>query len=290
MKKNSKRIKKIIILICIILTFFGLFLYWIYSGNFTNAKKTILEKVPFPMAIVNGEFVSLKKYHERQLLEEKIGIAVSNNSSKAGDKPHAYNAIIEEVTTRQIAASKGVWVNQNELSEEYNKVSQLNLEQFKEELEVSLKNYNLSPNTYKENILKPELLKAKLMAWYNSEEKLNLAVYAKAKDLLSKIQSGEDFGFLAKNYSEDLNDKASNGDLGFVDITETLTELREALSSMKISEVKILPSRYGLHIIKIEDTNENKLHLKQIFIQNNSFEQWFEKEKNKIKVIYLLNI
>ncbi len=75
---------------------------------------------------------------------------------------------------------------------------------------------------------------------------------AKVNDLEKRIQSGEDFGALAKQYSEDEGSAISNGDLGFVGKGAFVPEFEKAMYTLKENEVSApVKTQYGYHIIKL---------------------------------------
>ncbi len=76
-----------------------------------------------------------------------------------------------------------------------------------------------------------------------------------AQNILKKIEEGEDFSDLAKEYSTDPGSAAQGGDLGYFSKGMMVPEFEEAAFSLKSGEIsKPVKSQYGYHIIKVEDT------------------------------------
>ncbi len=72
--------------------------------------------------------------------------------------------------------------------------------------------------------------------------------------LADRIRGGEDFGELAKIYSEDPSSKEQGGDLGYVKRGKLVPEVEGVAFSMKPGEVSdVVSSNYGLHLLKVED-------------------------------------
>jgi len=69
-----------------------------------------------------------------------------------------------------------------------------------------------------------------------------------------------------------------------------LLELREPVELLKDGEVKILPSRLGLHIIKQEAQAGSEKHLRQIFLQTENFDSWLSGQTQNFNVKKLVNI
>jgi len=78
----------------------------------------------------------------------------------------------------------------------------------------------------------------------------------KARDIVQRISSGEDFAKLAAEYSEDPS-RAYGGDLGYISRGSALKEIEDAAEALRKGEVSSpFWSQAGLHIIKIEDRME----------------------------------
>ena len=75
-----------------------------------------------------------------------------------------------------------------------------------------------------------------------------------AKSLLARVQSGEDFAKLAREYSQDAGTRAEGGDLGFIGRDILPKPLEELVFSMKVGDVKgPVRADRGFHIIKLVD-------------------------------------
>lgn len=76
----------------------------------------------------------------------------------------------------------------------------------------------------------------------------------KAQGLLDRIKSGEDFGRLATENSDDPGSKAKGGDLGYFMRGENVRSFEDAAYSLPIGGVSgLVESEFGFHIIKVED-------------------------------------
>ena len=94
---------------------------------------------------------------------------------------------------------------------------------------------------------------------------------------------------LAKQFSQEDTGKIVGGDMGFIDPTELLLEMREPIYSMNAGEVKIIPSRAGININKLEEKQSNKFHLRQIFLLPENFQAWLEAQTKNFKIYKLIN-
>lgn len=81
---------------------------------------------------------------------------------------------------------------------------------------------------------------------------------AKAKDLISKLKDGADFGKLAAENSNDPGNKDKGGDLGWFAKQDMVPEFSDAafkIAKGKISETPV-KTEFGWHVVKIEDKRQ----------------------------------
>ncbi|HWO98787.1 MAG TPA: peptidylprolyl isomerase [Bacillus sp. (in: firmicutes)] len=78
-----------------------------------------------------------------------------------------------------------------------------------------------------------------------------------AKEVKAKLDKGEDFAKLAKEYSQDPGSAENGGDLGFFGPGKMVPEFEEAAYKLKKGEVSgPVKSSFGYHIIKVTDKKE----------------------------------
>jgi peptidyl-prolyl cis-trans isomerase C len=83
---------------------------------------------------------------------------------------------------------------------------------------------------------------------------------AKAEDLLRQIRKGEDFGKIAREYSEDSDSAAKDGDLGYIAAGKTNSqEFENAAFALKPGEISnIVETPFGFHIIRSDERREKR--------------------------------
>lgn len=140
-------------------------------------------------------------------------------------------------------------------------------------------------NDNKEDFLVPAQIKAShilsLFPWMKEgseeTEEGRDETLDKIKMVEDKLENGEDFEELARQYSDDQSTAENGGDLGYVSEGQMVEEFDKALFSLDEGETsKIVETVYGFHIIKAFDRKEE-------------YYQDFEEVKDNIKV-YLLDL
>lgn len=83
---------------------------------------------------------------------------------------------------------------------------------------------------------------------------------ATAKEVIEKLNAGEDFATLAKEYSKDESNAEKGGELGYFGRGEMVSEFEDAAFAMNVGEVSKEPvkTEFGYHIIKVTDKKEAK--------------------------------
>ena len=244
MKRASIKTIKIAGLVVIITVgILGLFAIWLYTGQLTESKIKIFTKLPLPIASVNGRFIYLPSYTLRwqayQLLSQNKLTIQSPETAKTA----IFEQIVKDQEMTQIALQHGIYIDARELETEYSAQTMGESENnFLQSLEV----YGLSKNSYEQYVIKPQLFKIKMLTWFNSQADLNPNQSSLANNLTGQIKAGQDMSVLAKQFSQEDTGKIVGGDMGFIDPTELLLEMREPIYSMNAGEVKIIPSRAGI--------------------------------------------
>lgn len=98
-----------------------------------------------------------------------------------------------------------------------------------------------------------------IMVPENASPADTLKAYKKAVEVREKAIKGEDFGQLAVQYSEDPSAKENKGDLGYFSAFRMVYPFESAAFSTKKGQIsKIAKTRFGYHIIKVDDIRENR--------------------------------
>lgn len=116
--------------------------------------------------------------------------------------------------------------------------------------EISDERIQEAYDKYKADFPKVEEVKASHILVSGEDE-------ARAKELVKKLDSGEDFAQLAKDYSLD-GSSSSGGELGYFAKDEVVPEFAKAAFETEVGSYTKTPvkSGFGYHIIKVEDKRE----------------------------------
>ncbi|KIQ95754.1 Foldase protein prsA precursor [Anoxybacillus thermarum] len=80
-----------------------------------------------------------------------------------------------------------------------------------------------------------------------------------AKEMKAKLERGEDFAKLAKEYSKDTGSAQNGGDLGWFGPGKMVEEFEKAAYALNVGEVSDpVKTQFGYHIIKVTDKEEKK--------------------------------
>jgi peptidyl-prolyl cis-trans isomerase D len=92
------------------------------------------------------------------------------------------------------------------------------------------------------------------------DPKQDATVKAKAEGVLKRAQSGEDFGKLAKEFSQDPGSAAQGGDLGWSERKVFVGPFADAAFNMKPDEIRgLVKTQFGYHILKLDGIQPPKV-------------------------------
>jgi parvulin-like peptidyl-prolyl isomerase len=290
-KRSHKKTVALLLAALAILIIGGL--TWLYAGKLSSAKEKVFKVIPLPAAIVDNKPVSAKSVIERVALAKQF-----MDAQGTGDRTNpseTYTQLIENKKFEAVASKRKVSATSEEINEEYKSLvdqyAQGDEAKFNKELSEA---YKMSADEFKKEVIQQQVLQSNLLIWYNSQEELNKDSYALAKDLQSKISSGQSFDEVARAYTQDGATKDFAGDSGVIPFSDLLPEFRDHLTDSKAGDVKLVASRFGLHILKVVDstnnaeTGEKQIHLQQIFVKQSGFSEWLKSETERVKVVQLL--
>ncbi|WP_339228844.1 peptidylprolyl isomerase [Oceanobacillus sp. FSL K6-2867] len=189
-------------------------------------------------------YEKLKSRNGEAILEEMITIKVLENNYEVTD----------EDVKAEIKSMKDTYGDQYDSIIEQNFGSE---DELREIIRISL----LQEAAIAEDI---EITEEDLKEEYNRQnteikaQHILVADEATANEVKQKLDDGEDFAELAKEYSTD-GSAEDGGDLGYFSTGEMVPEFEEVAYSMKVDEISDpVQSQFGYHIIKVNDIRDKE--------------------------------
>jgi len=109
----------------------------------------------------------------------------------------------------------------------------------------------------------------------------------KAEDLRARIIKGEDFGALARLYSQDPGSAPEGGDLGFNDRTAFVKEFTAMAFKLKAGEISpVFESDYGFHFLQVIERRGEQVHVRHILIVPAVTQASLDRAKAKADSVY----
>ena len=211
-----------------------------------------------------------------------IGLAACSNpgdevvvSTNVGDitqeefynsmKDIAGDQLLQQVVVERILNDK-YKVTDEEIEEELATVK----EQYGEGYEAALAQSNLTEEMLKTNIRftllqqkateDVEVTDEEIQKYYDqASQELNarhilVEDEATANEIIEKLNAGEDFAELAKEFSTDPGSGQQGGDLGWFTVGTMVPEFNDAAYALKVDEIsKPVQTQHGFHIIQVQE-------------------------------------
>ncbi len=263
--------RKIMLLSTIIIC--GLLLCGCGNSKLKNGEKVAVS--------VNGENITADSLYKE--LKNKYGVQVMIDmiDKEIFDTMYKDDEDIEKQATTQIETLKAQYSSSWE--ETLTSAGYEDEEDLKETFILSLQRNRAIEDYVKENIEEDEI-----QAYYNENTAGDISAKhilirvdtesedgltddeakEKANEIIKKLNDGEDFDTLAKEYSDDTGSKDDGGNLGYFNKGDMVEEFEEAAYNLKVNEYTKEPVKtsYGYHIIlktdekdkpELEDVKEN---------------------------------
>ncbi len=289
---NKHWVKIVIVLLVLVALATGA-LAWLYTGKITEAKLKVFKAIPLPAAIVGNTTVAVREVLAKLPIAQKFQTTNNQNTDSALESSLLDN-LIQERQVEILSGKKNVSVSPAELSEIYNSFVQQATNGDQDKFTKILNDsYGITPDIFKNEVLRSQLLKNKLAVWYNSQENLSTTQYKKLRDAEAKAKSGQNFDELVQTYSDDQGSKAYNGDSGPLQYDKLTLEFQKALNGANTGDLRIVSSGVGVHLIKVlEPASANSagpnntaktVHFQNILLKIDGFDNWLSQNMAAIK-------
>ncbi len=248
-----------------------------------------------PGLFVNGRILPLIDFFEDTEALAKYWDRSELSFTKEQLQEQVLKSWVEKEVIKQLAQAKGLALTEAEISQQLdfvltNSGSSLELENLIGSL------YGWSLAEYTDKIIKPLLLAQKLENdFYQSAGRA--AAQAQLAKLRDQILDEEiEFKKAAPEINEDAS-KFTEGDLGWFALGEIAPELELAALSLEAGALSpVLESRFGYHVLKLEEkvvnqaTSQTTFHLSHLFKAKPSFNDYLNEQIKKAKVLTLIKI
>ncbi len=271
-------------------------------------------------ATVNGEKIYLQEVeniYSQSIPEQQ---AKQDAETEKQFKEQILEGLINEKLISQEAKKMKIKVSDKDVNTEIKNIKKM----FKTEKEFqqALKTQNMDEKDLAENVknnLLTEKIKAKVVGKVEITDKKAEEYYKKnqdqykvgeqvkvshilvedekkANEVKEKLDNGEDFSKLAKEYSTDSSNKDKGGDLGYITKEQVVPEFGNAAFALKKDEIsKPVKTEFGYHIIKIFDTKKASTkeykEVKDIIIaqlteeeKSKKFNSWLDDVRKKAEI------
>ncbi len=276
-------------LVVLLLILEGVFLYGLKKDD-NQVVRAVATTLHFPMAMVEMSPIAMTSYwNELDLVLRACEEVGTDCQISDKDREQVSDNLISEKVIIALAKKYGVTVDDAKLNEEYDKIVQQNggeenfqsilkdkfgwnADEFKHRVYISLLSQALQEDKI-EQVSARHILFATTESMTDDQKN---EVKAKAQSVLDRINNGESFEDLAKEFSEDPGSKDSGGDLGFFARGVMMPEFENAAFALEKGQVSnLVQTSYGWHIIKVDD---KKGEVK------GTFSDWLEEQKKELKI------
>ncbi|MDA0744881.1 MAG: peptidylprolyl isomerase [bacterium] len=135
-----------------------------------------------------------------------------------------------------------------------------------EQVEVSFRDIQAFKERYRDT-LPPLMSISHIMIQVTPSEERREEAKKRAEDLLVRLQKGEDFAEMAREYSDDTGSASDGGDLGYFARGRMVPEFEEVAFSLRPGEIsEPVKSEFGYHIIKVEALSGTEVRARHILV------------------------
>jgi parvulin-like peptidyl-prolyl isomerase len=266
----------------------------------TTAATATVSSIEGSAALVNGEPITVEDYQKQiaqvEAFFEQEGLDLESQEGQerlAQASRQVLEQMIDQVLIRQAAVEMGISISDEELEAKIQEIIEQSGGQ--EQFEQSLQDTGTSYEDFRQMLLDQLLSEAVFSAVTASISSVAEQVHARhilvatrerAEEVLARLQGGEDFAFLAKEYSEDVSSRERGGDMGFFPQGVMPPEVEDAAFSLEVGQTsEIIQSQFGFHIIQILEREEGEI-APEIFesLRQQTFMQWLAERRESATI------
>ncbi len=276
--------------------FTGLLLYRYQSTS--NFAYQVSQIVPFPVAKVDGRFISYEDYlfelryslfYFKNYDQEGVDIGSSEGQKLIGElKAQALEKVKLDALARQLASNQGITITEEEINRQIEVIrSQGGIGDSDEALEEILRSsYDWSIGDLRRTI-RAQLTRQSLPSVLDRD------TIEKAQAANKKLTDGAKFETIAKDYSDDVLTRENGGTIGLISRTNTdlPPEFIEAAFNLQPGETsELIESRFGLHIIRVKKVQGDQREVAHILFSYFDVDEFLRDELKKVESVDYIKV
>jgi parvulin-like peptidyl-prolyl isomerase len=251
-------------------------------------------------AVVNGEPITLDAY-QRQVAQveaffEQEGLDLETDEGRerlTQARRQVLEQMIDQELIEQAAAEMGITISDAELQASIADI--VDQSGGEEEFNQSLQATGTTYDDFRQMLLDQLLSEAVYSAVTASINPVAEQVHARhillptremAEEVLARLQAGEDFAYLAREYSEDISSRETGGDMGFFPRGVMPPEVEDVAFSLEVGEIsEIVESQFGFHVLQVLEREEREIAV-EVFesLRQQAFMQWLQEQRESASI------
>ncbi|MGK2849008.1 MAG: peptidylprolyl isomerase [Minisyncoccota bacterium] len=282
----------------------SLVLVYGFAGS-DRITETLRRTIPYPLVVIgyrqcvttsalSANMTSIRRFYEQQDFS-KVGLRVDFSTDEGKKRfkireKEVINKILEDDAIRLLAQKRGIFVT----NEEAHQIVARKLEERGNVAEVTQdldRLYGWTLDDFAQQVVIPEILQEKLQASFLKEVDTVSAGKSKIDLAQEALHSGQDFGDVAKQYSEG-STAQKGGTLGWFAPNDLVPALRHVVASQKIGVPgDVIESELGFHIVRVDEVkqegNTSFYRISQIMTHRVTFTDWLAEQMREMPVFVL---
>jgi parvulin-like peptidyl-prolyl isomerase len=246
-------------------------------------------------ALVNGEPITME-YYQKQVSQveaffEQEGLNLQSAEGQerlAQVRRQVLEQMIDQELIRQAAAEMEISISDQELESKIQEIIQQSGGQ--DQFAQALQDTGTSYDDFRQMLLDQLLSDAVFSTVTGSIPSVAEQVHARhillttrerAEEVLARLEGGEDFAFLAREYSADVSSRERGGDMSFFPRGVMPPQLEDAAFSLQVGQTSgIVESQFGFHIVQVLEKEEREI-IPEIYeeLRQQTFMQWLQEQR-----------
>lgn len=251
-------------------------------------------------ALVNGQPISSEEYESQveqvEAFFEQEGLNAESEEGRerlAQARRQVLEQMIDQELIRQAAVEMGISISDEELESSIEGIVEQSGggDGFNQSLQATGTTYDVFRQMLLDQLLS-EAVYSSVTASINSVAEqvharhILLPTREMAEEVLARLQTGEDFAYLARECSEDISSRETGGDMGFFPRGVMPDEVEEVAFGLEVGDMSgIVESQFGFHVIQVLERDEREIAV-EVFesLRQQTFMQWLEDQRESASI------